>query len=89
MLATMSRKKSPASPNSTVGDNPLGYCGAVPGAPCGSQSILNAFALARSKHTGGVNVCRADGSVQFVANSVTPTAWLGMGTRSGGEVIPN
>ena len=76
-------------PNSTVGDNTMGYCGAVPGAPCGSQSILNAFALARSKHTGGVNVCRADGSVQFVTSGVTPTAWLWMGTRNGGEVIPN
>ena len=76
-------------PNSTVGDNVQGYCRATPGAPCGTQSVANAFSLARSKHSGGVNVCRADGSVQFVTNGITPNAWLWMGTRSGGEVIPN
>ena len=74
-------------PNSTIGDNVMGYCGAVPGAPCGSQSITNSFSLARSKHTGGVNVARADGSVGFITNNIAPNTWLWMGTRSGGEVI--
>jgi len=78
-----------APPNSTVGDNPQGYCVSIPGVPCGAQSVTNAFVLARSRHTGGVNVCRADGSVQFVTNSISPNSWLWMGTRSGGEVIPN
>ena len=76
-------------PNSTVGDNPQGYCVAIPGAPCGAQSVIGAYVLARSRHTGGVNVCRADGSVQFVNNSITPATWLAMGTRAGGEVIAN
>ncbi len=77
-------------PNSSVGDNPQGYCQAIPGAPCGSQSIDNAFILARSRHTGGVNVCLGDGSVRFVRNSVDPTAWLNFGTRNGGETaVPN
>jgi len=74
-------------PNSTVGDNTMGYCGAVPGAPCGSQSTTDTFALARSKHSGGANVTRADASVRFVTNNIDPNAWLRMGTRSGGEVI--
>jgi prepilin-type N-terminal cleavage/methylation domain-containing protein len=74
-------------PNSTVGDNVQGYCGAVPGAPCGSQSVISSFALARSMHTGGVNVARADASVGFISNNITPNTWLWMGTRSGGEVI--
>ncbi len=74
-------------PNSTVGDNVQGYCVPIPGAPCGSQSVGNNFALARSKHTGGVNVARGDASVRFVTNSITPNAWLWMGSRSGGEVI--
>ncbi len=74
-------------PNSTVGDNTMGYCGAVPGAPCGPQSVANTFALARSKHTGGVNVTRGDASVRFVSNSITPATWLGMGSRTGGEII--
>ncbi len=76
-------------PNSTVGDNLMGYCGAVPGAPCGSQSVINSFSLARSKHTGGVNSARADGSVAFITNTITPNTWRWMGTRSGGEVIDN
>ena len=75
-------------PNSSVGDNTMGYCGALPGAPCGGQSIDNAFSLARSKHSGGVNVGLADGSVRFVRDAVTPASWLWMGTRAGGEVIP-
>jgi prepilin-type N-terminal cleavage/methylation domain-containing protein/prepilin-type processing-associated H-X9-DG protein len=41
---------------------------------------------ARSKHTGGVNVLRADGSVRFVQNSVDPLVWSNAGSRAGGEV---
>jgi len=76
-------------PNSTVGDNSQGYCNAIPGAPCGSQSVVGAFVLARSKHTGGVNAAMADGSVRFVRNTITPSTWLAMGSRAGGEVFPN
>ena len=74
-------------PNSTVGDNTQGYCGAVPRAPCGAQSALNAFSLARSYHTGGVNMARADAGVRFITNSISPATWLAMGSRNGGEVI--
>jgi prepilin-type processing-associated H-X9-DG protein len=42
---------------------------------------------ARSKHTGGVNVGMADGSVRFVPNGITLAAWRAMGTRAGGEVF--
>jgi prepilin-type processing-associated H-X9-DG protein len=42
---------------------------------------------ATSLHPGGVNVCFADGSVQFVKSSVSLQAWWGLGTRNGGEVI--
>ena len=74
-------------PNSTVGDNTQGYCGAVPKAPCGAQSALNAYSLARSYHTGGVNMACADASVRFITNSISPATWLAMGSRNGGEVI--
>jgi prepilin-type N-terminal cleavage/methylation domain-containing protein/prepilin-type processing-associated H-X9-DG protein len=40
----------------------------------------------RSYHTSGVNVLLMDGSVKFVSNGVAPATWLGLGTRSGGEV---
>jgi prepilin-type N-terminal cleavage/methylation domain-containing protein/prepilin-type processing-associated H-X9-DG protein len=42
---------------------------------------------ARSYHTGGVNVVRADGSVTFIRNSVDPAAWRAFGTRAGGETL--
>jgi len=42
---------------------------------------------ARSFHSGGVNVLRADGSVTFVRNSVAPATWLAFGTRAGDEVL--
>jgi prepilin-type N-terminal cleavage/methylation domain-containing protein/prepilin-type processing-associated H-X9-DG protein len=76
-------------PNSTVGDNVMGYCVPIPGVPCGAQSLLNAFSLARSRHTGGVNACYADGSVRFVRDSITPIVWLAAGSRAGGEVPGN
>jgi prepilin-type N-terminal cleavage/methylation domain-containing protein/prepilin-type processing-associated H-X9-DG protein len=41
---------------------------------------------ARSYHTGGVNVCLADGSVRFVTNSISLAVWQAVGTRAGGEV---
>jgi prepilin-type N-terminal cleavage/methylation domain-containing protein/prepilin-type processing-associated H-X9-DG protein len=76
-------------PNSTVGDNPQGYCVAIPKAPCGAQSTIGAFVLARSGHSGGVNACYGDGSVRFVSNSITPSTWFAVGSRAGGEVVPN
>ena len=75
-------------PNSTVGDNPMGYCNPLPRAPCGAQSRSNAFSLARSMHSGGVNACLADGSVRFFSDSITPSVWQALGSRAGGEVIP-
>jgi prepilin-type processing-associated H-X9-DG protein len=42
---------------------------------------------ARSYHTGGVNVVRADGSVGFVRETITIQQWKAFGTRGGGEVL--
>lgn len=75
-------------PNTTVGDNPMGYCVPGPQTPCGSASQTNAFVSARSGHTGGVNAALSDGSIRFFSNTITPTLWLGMGSRNGGEVLP-
>jgi prepilin-type N-terminal cleavage/methylation domain-containing protein/prepilin-type processing-associated H-X9-DG protein len=47
----------------------------------------NVFAAARSKHSGGVNACLADGSVRFVRDSIDLTTWRSLGTKSGGEVL--
>jgi prepilin-type N-terminal cleavage/methylation domain-containing protein len=40
-----------------------------------------------SRHTGGVQFARADGSVHFVANGAAPTTYAALGTRAGGEVF--
>ncbi|MGL6073578.1 MAG: DUF1559 domain-containing protein [Fimbriiglobus sp.] len=41
---------------------------------------------ARSLHEGGVNVLFGDGSVKFVRDTVTLSAWQAAGSRNGGEV---
>jgi prepilin-type processing-associated H-X9-DG protein len=42
---------------------------------------------ARSRHPGGVNLLMADGSLQFVLDTVDPYVWKAWGTRAGDEVI--
>ena len=44
---------------------------------------------AASFHSGGVNVCHADGSVRFYRDSIALPTWKSLGTRAGGEVISN
>ncbi len=41
----------------------------------------------RSFHQGGVNTCRADGSVHFESDDLTANVWRALATRNGGEVI--
>jgi prepilin-type processing-associated H-X9-DG protein len=90
------------TPNSTSPDRIVGPCPQTNGdpsyrGPCltlggnawWTPSALNAHAAARSKHTGGVNVAMADGSVRFVTNSIAIATWRAMGTRSNGEVVAN
>ncbi len=40
-----------------------------------------------SRHPGGVNFLYADGSVHFIKNSISPTVYQAMATRSGQEVV--
>jgi len=42
---------------------------------------------ARSKHPGGVNASRCDGSVDFVSDSIDRYVWNAMTTAAGNEVI--
>ena len=41
----------------------------------------------RSVHKGGVNFVRADGSVQFLSQSIDMRAYQGLSSRNGGEVV--
>ncbi len=42
---------------------------------------------AQSNHSGGVNICMADGSVRFVKDTIANTTWWALGSRNLGEVI--
>jgi prepilin-type N-terminal cleavage/methylation domain-containing protein/prepilin-type processing-associated H-X9-DG protein len=44
------------------------------------------FNAARSRHTGGVNVSMADGSVHFVSNNISLATWQALGTMNGNDL---
>ena len=46
-----------------------------------------AIITARSVHTGGVNVCLMDGSVQFVSETINIDNWRAASTSAGGESL--
>jgi prepilin-type N-terminal cleavage/methylation domain-containing protein/prepilin-type processing-associated H-X9-DG protein len=43
----------------------------------------------QSAHPQGVNVLLCDGSVRFVRDSISIATWRAVGSRNGGEVVPN
>lgn len=49
--------------------------------------VWHGHLAARSFHTGGVNLCRGDGSVNFISNGVDLVSYNALGTMSGGEVV--
>ena len=54
----------------------------------GSQDYdCQAVVSATSRHSGGVNLLTADGSVRFVKESIDARVWAALGTISGGEEI--
>ena len=60
---------------------PNGYNGHV----YNGEGVGNYLVTPSSQHRGGVNVCFADGHVEFIADEVDQTAWWAMGSRNGGE----
>ena len=54
-----------------------------------AQAVGNIRQFARSGHSGGVNVVKCDGSVQFVNDDVEQAAWRAAGSINGGEVNDN
>jgi prepilin-type processing-associated H-X9-DG protein len=46
-----------------------------------------AAVTSRSFHEGGVNTCRADGSVHFESSDISVDVWQAKATRNGGEVF--
>jgi prepilin-type N-terminal cleavage/methylation domain-containing protein/prepilin-type processing-associated H-X9-DG protein len=56
--------------------------------PCtGGAGDNEAFAGARSRHSGGINVLLGDGSVRFIKDSISQPIWFGLNTIRGGEVL--
>jgi prepilin-type N-terminal cleavage/methylation domain-containing protein/prepilin-type processing-associated H-X9-DG protein len=69
-----------------------GGCGPQPSNPpypctTSSTTTLARMQLARSRHTGGVNVGMCDGSVRFISNTVSLVTWRALGTSMGGEPL--
>ncbi len=70
--------------------NNLYFCVSEPAMdlPCTSNAgDQTAYAGARSRHPGGLNVLLGDGSVRFVKNSLSMPIWLGLNTIGGGEIM--
>jgi prepilin-type N-terminal cleavage/methylation domain-containing protein len=59
-------------------------CQICPG--CGWMDSQGMFP-ARSRHTGGVQVCLADGAVRFVSDNVDLATWQNAGSMNGEEVL--
>jgi len=58
------------------------------GLPCTpNASDQGAYAGARSRHPGGINVLMGDGSVRFLKSSVSMPIWLALNTMASGEVL--
>jgi prepilin-type N-terminal cleavage/methylation domain-containing protein/prepilin-type processing-associated H-X9-DG protein len=44
------------------------------------------FVNPNSRHPGGINLARADGSVQFLSSGVSSSAWWALGSANGDEI---
>lgn len=53
---------------------------------CSNNDIGGAY-VARSKHTGGVQVTLADGSVRFVSDNINRQTWRDVGNRKDGNPV--
>jgi len=79
---TMSLFHTVVTPNSTTykWNSCRSSCGG-----CGPDD--SSYSNAQSNHPGGVNCLFGDGSVRFIKDGVSQRVWMGLGTRSNGEVI--
>jgi prepilin-type processing-associated H-X9-DG protein len=53
--------------------------------PCAGGGLKDLTATSRSRHPGGVNVLMADGSVEFVYQTIDLAIWQAMGSIEGGQ----
>ena len=55
--------------------------------PCAGGSVSDMTAASRSRHPGGVNILKADGSAHFVSQNINLKTWQAMGAISSGEIV--
>lgn len=97
---TFSGANPPNSPNTdvTMGCPAAGDPAAIPmndpaGRGCTRDNNISPTdggqwqVAARSRHSGGVNACMADGSVRFVRSTISQAAWSAACTLAGGETL--
>ena len=70
-------------PNQAIPD----CMGALAGGGPQTQYAAFGWRAARSRHPGGVNVLLADGSVQYMFDSIDKSVWQAISTANGNEVI--
>ncbi|MCC9605089.1 DUF1559 domain-containing protein [Blastopirellula sp. JC732] len=79
------------SPNSSQPDSfSGGDCISMPeqNLPCITSTTSNPAALAsRSRHPGGVQILRCDGSARFISENINLDTWRALATTRGGEVL--
>jgi len=56
---------------------------------CTTSGSLMTSAMSRSMHTGGVQVCYADGSVHFISNQIDELNWCRLVSKNDGQVVNN
>ncbi|MGL6194077.1 MAG: DUF1559 domain-containing protein [Thermoguttaceae bacterium] len=80
------------TPNSSTPDSlyDSGCCagdpchGSIPGL-CIRAPGYDQYRAARSRHTGGVNAGKGDGSVHFYSSTINADVWVAIGSSQGGE----
>ncbi|EAQ81815.1 DUF1559 domain-containing protein [Blastopirellula marina] len=77
-------------PNTSQPDAYNGTCHTDPQAnlPCTASSTSNPTMMAsRSRHPGGVQALRCDGSARFISENIQLDTWRALSTTQGGEVL--
>ena len=83
------------APNSPAPDRTEQSCtpNVRPNPPCVNRQTTSALTeeciAARSRHPGGVQASRCDGSVAFFSNNINLDTWRWLGTAMGGDVPQN